>query len=130
MTFTQNTAEKFNQKSALTKHIRSVHAEVSSENDFSGASTSDDSINDYRHNGSQGPLTQAATTSSIPQPRVDSPNWPQFAANQNQANYKVDIVKLYYKKARYNSKNTHYIIVSNVSDSSSVVILCLSLIHI
>ena len=66
-------------------------AEVPSEHEVSGVPTSDDSMNDSREDGWQGPLTQVATTSAIPPQMIGSRYWPQFAANQSQANHNMSL---------------------------------------
>ena len=66
-------------------------AEVPSEHEVSGVPTSDDSMNDSREDGWQGPLTQVATTSAIPPQMIGSKYWPQFAANQSQVNYNMSL---------------------------------------
>ena len=48
-------------------------------------------MNDSRQDGFQGTLTHVATNSAIPQQMVGSPNRPQFAANQSQANYNMSL---------------------------------------
>ena len=73
------------------EELRSVHFEILSQHEVSGVATLDDSMNDSRQDGFQGPLTQVATTSAVPPQMVGSPNWPQFAANQSQANYNMSL---------------------------------------